>query len=73
MIIFFCIPLTDKDDAQGSVDSGRLSPAGAQVDEEEDKIADLGKPKLGDTAKCTVKIKESYEFKVWFFGKYFLR
>lgn len=31
---------------------------------EDEKIALLGKPRLGDTIRCTIRIKESKEFKV---------
>lgn len=34
---------------------------------EDEKIALLGKPRLGDTIKCTIRIKESKEFKVSLF------
>lgn len=38
--------------------------AEAQTLTSSDEIALLGKPKLGELYKCTVRIKESKEFKV---------
>lgn len=56
-----------------------LPPAGKDVEEEdkdkekteeemneEEKIAELGKPRLGDISKITCHIRESMEFKVFF-------
>lgn len=41
------------------------SAASEELDgEEEDVIADLGKPKLGEITRCTITIRESKELKV---------
>lgn len=40
-------------------------------DEEERRIAEMGKPMLGDHPKLEVIIEESYEFKVCYFSYIF--
>ncbi len=47
-----------------SIESGEDSEAKDITDD--DRIADLGKPRLGEITKCRVRIKESMEFKVCF-------
>ena len=47
-----------------SIDLNNASEQEAQTLTNTDEIALLGKPKLGELYKCTVRIKESKEFKV---------
>lgn len=46
-------------------DEKSLDSTEKEIEETEDeKIAELGRPRLGDNSKCRVRIKESMEFKV---------
>lgn len=51
----------DKDDAKDKVEVKDI----ANMTEEE-RIAELGKPRLGEIDKISIQIKESMEFKVLF-------
>ncbi|XP_075935509.1 sodium/calcium exchanger 1-like isoform X8 [Anarhichas minor] len=53
--------LVESNDTKGQ--DGGQPPALAGKDEEEQRIADMGRPMLGDHVKLEVIIEESYEFK----------
>lgn len=54
----------DRETSVASEESGVVDHAGDREPIEDDNVADLGKPRLGDVKRCSIKIKESTEFKV---------